>query len=400
MAGKSWLFCATIALALAASVHLLLQQTEARILGLMIFAAPPLLDLPDGVPLLENQINFFKSFEVKPNYLEHIDFHPREPNSVPEAASRIYELGQQRNMPQVTRCSKYVKMLTEPLYRSRAAVEDLLEEERDFDEIEQPDANIQAKLPAEVNFNALKRMSIIHGALVNEGLGEVSTLDFKVQKELLDCMAYYFGRHERALAGMNEYIWNKKEQIPSYSGNLDVMSSKFGELMKQIEDLENSEDMEELAKEAAWMTKLAKLIRMLDEAHPIVPKSVVDFVAHDARAQKIEILARVLDDIDKMKRKCLDLEVQPDKLASYRDTLMQLYTLVKANKDWVVSEFDFILEPRRQAVIIGALYKSAREDDEGYELEPDEDEEAKRKPQKTVEELLGIHASRQLPAAA
>lgn len=336
----------------------------------MIFERPVDIKLPDGIPHIVDMRDFIQALKTRSDYNEAPDRWEESEVSRSEAASMAFELARIREVAQPVMCDKYYSLFETDRYQTVGGVEELLEEARLLDLVEQPDANLAAHLTAESRFNALKRLTLLHHVLEEEGIGVKSSLDLKVQKSLLECIDYYAKRHRRALNGLSDYIWNKRDQIPSYKGNLDKIMEQFHFYIDKIRQLEleiaEAQDDDELITKLKndLLNRIVKMHRVLKLAAPMIPISVLSFITDVRRKNHFERVSSIMDQYDKLKRHVLELENKPGRLADYKDALMSLHDFAKPHEQWAQDEFHFIMQAPRDALIIGHLYRREHQGEE------------------------------------
>lgn len=337
----------------------------------LVFELPFDIKLPDAIPHITEIRNFIYSLKEREDYERPLERDSESDITVSEAASIAFELARERNVPQVVMCDKYFRLFQSERYLTLGGVEELLEEFRDLDTTEQLEANLAARIAAESKYNALNRLTLLHHELLKAGIGVPSSLDIKVQRSLLECMDYYSQRHRRALNGLRDYIWTKRDEIPSYKGNLDKLMEQFRYYMEMIEYIEmempeNSQDADLREKlQNQLLNRMTKLHRVLQLASPIVPNSVSQFINQPERKAHFDLVFSVMEQFERLKRRVLELEeVRASHLADYKDALLALYDFANPHESWLQEEFQFIMQAPRDAFIIGHKYRIEHQDDE------------------------------------
>lgn len=340
-------------------------------LGSLVFERPIEIVLPDGIPAINEMRDFMRNITKRADYREPLDLYEESDVSRSEAASIAFELARAREVPAIVLCDKYYKLFESDKHLTLGGVEELIGDARAFDEIEQPDANLAAHLAAESNYDSLKRLVTLHNVLLDEGIGVVSTIDLKVQKNILQCMKYYKERHERALDGLSDYLWTKRDEIPKYKGNLDKLMDQFNYFMDIIANIEmeidtllsdESDQLKRIKLTNEWLNRMAKMHRTLELASPIIPNSVRKFIANERRREDFQRILSLMEQFERHKRRVLQLEQEKDRLSDYREALLSLYEFAKPHEQWLQEEFSFITEPRRDSFILGHIFRLEHED--------------------------------------
>lgn len=337
-----------------------------RLFQLMYDKPVPII-LPDGIPKISEIKIFVESLKGRPDFLEPLARSDGDPISIGESLTQAYDQMKEKNLPTPNQCDKYYHLLNEPKYRTTEDVKEFVSRDRHIDDVEQPHANVDAKLVGEAQYNALSRLSLIHETLLSEGIGVLSSIDVRVQKSLVQCIQYYKERHERAIDGLNEYIWDKRIKIPMSAGLLTRLERDLDQTMKKISSIEKEmgfpylEDVNNVDDRIleSWLAEMASLRRLIQRIHPFVPKRVKSFLEdNEIRSERFEVIGNMLDKVDRIQRRIQELEAQDGNLAELRDVLVEMHELVAPNRLWLPKEYDFISNERRQAKIVGSLYRA------------------------------------------
>lgn len=304
--------------------------------------------------------------------MEPLSRSPGDQISIGEAATRIFVLSNQDDikLSLPVKCDKYYHLFQNPNYQAEGHVKELMSLERGFSEIEQRSANLEAKLSAELQYNALKRLSRLHEVLVQEGVGLNSSLDVRVQMSILECITYYKERHARAIEGLSEYIKTKKDKIPLSAGTVYRVYKLFDELTAELEKLERNmkfmttPNVDNIDRELMnkWKHVMVKLYRLKDEHEILVTKSVADFLNHPKRRDEVAKIGALVKQVEDIKRNVLSLEGKKESLSDYRDSLLELNQILEDERGWL-PDYRFMENDRRRSVVLGADYR-ARNDGE------------------------------------
>lgn len=274
--------------------------------------------------------------------------------SLSEAINKLRTLSS--GYPLEFKCNKYVKLISRPDIRTYATVNLLMDENRLFNEIDQPDVNLVSRLSNERSFDPLGRIQTLIQSLDSERTDSHSNYSPSMQKELLDCINYYVYRHQRASLGVVKFA---REAIESLKSSLPVPSeseitlkrlNESMETVKRLEEEEGGLEREQNAKR--WLQELHRIHKLIMKNDFDIPRLVGKFLGDQRRINRVAEYGKISDRAEQLRKSCVELELAKQSDTTYSKDLMELNHLVELNR-FILNPtiIKFIEDPDRQKVI-------------------------------------------------
>lgn len=214
--------------------------------------------------------------------------------SLAESTSKLHRLTD--GLPLEVKCDKYFHLISRPNIRSIATISELMKENKMFSETIQADANLEARLASERDFDALGRIQAILQTLEAEKTLGKSNLEAVVQKDLLECVNYYIYRHQRATSELIGHVRGALDALTPEiieSSASEVVARKFRESIEKIKKIELQSSEESKLNYREWLIEMIELQKLIEKQNYEFPELVRRFLNEPKRLERIKLLEEV-----------------------------------------------------------------------------------------------------------